>query len=348
MKYFRFIFFPFAVLYWIITSFRNVLFNIGFFNGSKFSIPIINVGNLSMGGTGKTPHTEYLIRLLKDKYKVATLSRGFGRKERGFIIANEDSTALQIGDEPMQYFTKFSPSISVVVDANRVTGVMDLCREKPETQVVLLDDAFQHRAIKAGLNILITTAQEPYFKDFILPVGNLRESRRGAKRADIIIVSKNKELKTLNKDYYRKKIKLKDHQSLFFSKVDYGAFYSLKDKQIIDAKIVRNLIVVTGIARSESLIDHLKSTHTILHHFNYKDHHNFKAEDIDTIHNLFGKFAEQKPLIVTTEKDAMRLMQVSFTDKTAGFPWVYQSIEIELDEPAVFDEIIMKYVEENS
>jgi tetraacyldisaccharide 4'-kinase len=168
MKIFRILFLPITIIYGAITILRNGFYRVGIFKSSKFSIPVISVGNLSMGGTGKTPHTEYLIRLLKDRYALFTLSRGFGRKERGFIIADENSTARQIGDEPLQYYKKFGKEIGVAVEANRVMGVMDLCRIHPETQLVLLDDAYQHRAIYAGLSILITTHSEPFYADFFI------------------------------------------------------------------------------------------------------------------------------------------------------------------------------------
>ena len=208
MKIFRILFLPITIIYGAITILRNGFYRVGIFKSSKFSIPIISVGNLSMGGTGKTPHTEYLIRLLKDRYALFTLSRGFGRKERGFIIADENSTARQIGDEPLQYYKKFGKEIGVAVEANRVMGVMDICRIHPETQLVLLDDAYQHRAIYAGLSILITTYSEPFYADFLLPVGNLRELRHGKNRANVIIVSKCPTLTDSEKQVIINKIKL--------------------------------------------------------------------------------------------------------------------------------------------
>lgn len=311
-------------------------------------MPVISVGNLSMGGTGKTPHVEYLIRLLKDEYKVATLSRGFGRKERGFILADENATARQIGDEPMQYQRKFGKQIDVVVDANRVQGVMNLMYQKPDTQVVLLDDAYQHRAIHRGINILLTTESDPYFNDHIVPVGSLRESGRGASRADIIIVTKCLDLQNINKNYFNKKINVKSWQKVFFSRINYGGVYGLnKASDAIDLT-GQKILLVTGIANDKSLADYLHTKAEIVDHFMFPDHHVFSPSEISEIHAKFDTFADDKPLIVTTEKDAMRLLCSEQTAAIAQYPWYYQEIEVELDNKNEFDQIIKKYVEANS
>ncbi len=348
MRLIRFIFFPFGIIYWLITTIRNGFYQLKIFKASRFSIPIINVGNLSMGGTGKTPHTEYLIRLLKTEYKLVTLSRGFGRKERGFILAKEGTNANQIGDEPLQYFTKFGEEINVAVDANRVTGVMDICRALPETNLILLDDAFQHRAISAGLNILITTYENPFFNDFILPVGNLRESRTGSRRADLIIVSKCPDFELIDKEKYVKRINPNKGQHVFFSKINYGNVFSLNNFKAILLPNSSKVILVTGIAKSDLLKNELEKNNTILHHFNFNDHYNFKEKDLDEIHNLFGKFASENPVIMTTEKDAMRLLNEKFQKQIEQFPWFFQSIEIEIDKEETFNKIVKGYVEKNS
>jgi len=188
MKYLRFLLFPFSFIYYLITSIRNFLYDNQILKSYSFSIPIITVGNLSVGGTGKTPQIEYLIALLKDSYKTAVLSRGYKRKSSGFLLINKDNTYVDSGDEPMQYFKKFS-NISVAVDEKRARGIQNLLRLK-ETDVVLLDDAFQHRKVKGSYAILLTKYNDLFIKDFILPVGNLRESRRGAQRANAIVVTK--------------------------------------------------------------------------------------------------------------------------------------------------------------
>jgi tetraacyldisaccharide 4'-kinase len=348
MKLLRFILFPFAIIYGAITVLRNGFYRVGIFKSSKFSLPIINIGNLSTGGTGKTPHTEYLIRLLKDNRKLFTLSRGFGRKERGFIIANDESTATQIGDEPLQYYKKFGGEIGVAVEANRVNGVIEICRSHPETDLVLLDDAFQHRAIYAGLNILITDYSRPFYTDFMLPVGNLRELRRGKNRAEIIVVSKCPNFNEVPKDVIRKKLRPKSNQHIFFSRIKYGAIFELYADSQMPEVGDRNIILVTGIANAKPLSNHLAKNNSILHHFNFNDHYNFKLADITEIHNLFDKFAGENPMIITTEKDAMRLLNKAFVSTIQKYPWFYQSIEIELDNEIEFNEIVNHYVEKNS
>ncbi|NOQ73092.1 MAG: tetraacyldisaccharide 4'-kinase [Crocinitomix sp.] len=348
MKILRFILFPFAIIYGGITALRNGFYRFGIFKSSKFNLPIINIGNLSTGGTGKTPHTEYLIRLLKEKHQLFTLSRGFGRKERGFIIADENSTATQIGDEPLQYSKKFGTEIGVAVEANRVMGVMEICRSHPETDLILLDDAFQHRAIHAGLSILITDYSNPFYKDFMLPVGNLRELRRGKNRADLIVVSKCPNFDEIEKEKIIARIHPNKNQTVFFSKIKYGGIFALSGAAEMDQIIDQKIILVTGIAKANPLLNHLKESNSILHHFNFNDHYNFKQADITEIHNLFDKFAGENPVIVTTEKDAMRLLTKAFASSTQKYPWFYQSIEIEMDNASRFNEIVKQYVEKNS
>lgn len=299
-----------------------------------------------MGGTGKTPHVEYLIRLLKDEYKVATLSRGFGRKERGFFIADENSSADQIGDEPLQYYKKYGDQVVVSVEANRVLGAMDLFREHPEINVLLLDDAYQHRAILPSLNILLTDYNHPFYNDFILPVGNLREGRSGKSRADIVLVTKCIDLSEEEKKTIIKRIKLGNDQHIFFSSIHYGPAFSFDQKQIQIND--RDVILVTGIANPKPLLEHVSSKCNILKHFNYQDHHKFRPDELQEIHSIFDKFAQQDPLIVTTEKDAMRLLSKDLESVVSAYPWCYQTIEVEIDNKEQFDNLIKKHVEENN
>ena len=348
MKGLRLLLFPFALIYGTVVGLRNLAYKTKIFKSSKFNLPIINVGNLSMGGTGKTPHIEYLIRLLKDQHNLVTLSRGFGRKERGFQIADKTSTADSIGDEPLQYYKKFGNTISVAVEANRVLGVMDICTQKPETNLILLDDAFQHRAIHAGLNILLTTYDEPFFQDYILPVGNLRESRRGKNRADIIIVTKCKNFGEIKKEDIISKIKPLTNQSVFFSMVNYGQIYRLAGHEYDEKIAGKNIVVVSGIAKAKPLLSYLRNQANVLHHFEFNDHHTFTDKDIAEIHNKIDKFASDNPIIITTEKDAMRLMNHTSFDKIEKYPWFYQSIKIELDDEERFNKLIIEYVKENS
>jgi len=346
MQKLRYLLFPLTIVYIAITMFRNWLYKVRIKREFKFSIPIINVGNLSVGGTGKTPHTEYLIKLLKDTHNLATLSRGYGRKEFGFKIANETSTAKQIGDEPLQFYKKFGKDITVAVESKRVKGVMDICYEKEETDLVLLDDAYQHRDIKPGFNILLTDFNRPFYNDYVLPVGDLRESRSGKKRADVIIVTKCPEFEKINQEDIIKKINPSLTQSVFFSKVVYGAIYSLNTFKSVD-NIKKNIILVTGIAKPNPLLNYLKKSYNVIEHCKFADHYRFKEKDIADISNLLVKFAELDPIIVTTEKDAMRLIGSTFEDKVKQQPWFYQAITVEINEKEKFDKIILDYVQKN-
>lgn len=326
--------------------FRNWLYKVKIKRSFKFSIPVINIGNLSVGGTGKTPHTEYLIKLLKDSHNLATLSRGYGRKEFGFKIANEETTSRQIGDEPLQFYKKFGTEITVAVESDRVKGVMDICYEKEKTDLVLLDDAYQHRSIQPGFNILLTDYNRPFYNDFVLPVGDLRELRSGKNRADIIIMTKCSDFENLNKLELSSKIDPKKNQSVFFSKVVYGEVYELKNFSKVE-NTKKNIILVTGIAKPNPLLNYLKKRYNVIEHCKFTDHYRFKEKDIDDISNLLIKFAELDPIIMTTEKDAMRLIGCEFEEKVKQQPWFYQTITVELNDKEKFDNLILDYVQEN-
>lgn len=332
MKLIRKITFPFVPLYYAVTSLRNTLYNLGVKKSTSFNFPVICVGNLSVGGTGKTPMIEYLINLLKTDYKVATLSRGYKRKTTGFVLANESSTAELIGDEPFQFYTKFSPEILVAVDADRVHGIQQLQSFKNKPEVVLLDDAFQHRKVKAGLNVLLTTYSNPYFFDVVLPTGNLREPRNGAKRADIIVVTKCPDnLSETEKATYIAKIKPRSNQKVFFSFINYSnTLISASNTRSLDE--LPSFTLVTGIANATPLIDFLTRKELNFEHLNYKDHHEFTTEDIVVL--------QSKSLIVTTEKDFMRLKHYEvLADKLYYIP-----ITVKLTEQEVFNTLIQKFV----
>ena len=346
MRVFRFLLFPLGLLYGAITMFRNWLYKVRIKRSFKFSLPIINIGNLSMGGTGKTPHTEYLIRLLKDNHNLATLSRGYGRKVYGFQIADELSSAWSIGDEPMQFHNKFNDEIIVAVDADRVNGVSEICYRHETTDLILLDDAYQHRSIQPGFNILLTDYNVPFYSDFILPVGNLRELRNGKRRADIIVVTKCPEFNTIDKKKITQNINPNTGQYVFFSRIRYGKIHGLTNFNNLD-KPGSKLIVVTGIANPSSLIQHLSKDHQIIKHFNYPDHYSYKEKDIVEIHNLLTKFADDEIKIVTTEKDAMRLKSNQFKDVISDKPWFYQEIRVEIDNNEKFNTLILDYVQKN-
>lgn len=299
----RKILFPFAILYGCITSIRNFLFDKGILKSYSFDSPIIAVGNLSVGGTGKTPQIEYLIRLLSDTYKIATLSRGYKRKSEGFVLANETSTAAILGDEPFQFYQKFS-NIQVAVDANRKNGIEQLLSQNQQPNIILLDDAFQHRKVKAGFYIMLTSYDELFYNDFILPTGNLRESRTGANRADMIIVTKcPKDISELAQEEIQQKIRsyLKKEVPVFYTFIQYDDYVYSENQKISfsDFQIVDKL-VVAGIAKPEPFFAYLQAAKKATMVF--PDHHDFSEKDIQSIlETANGK------KIVTTEKDFVRL-----------------------------------------
>lgn len=306
MKLVRFLLFPFAILYDLITSIRNFFFDIGIFKTTSFDFPVIAVGNLSVGGTGKTPQIEYLIRLLSGTKKVAVLSRGYKRKTKGFVLINDDHNAVDVGDEPLQFYKKFS-QVSIAVDANRVAGIQRL-KEEVNPDVVLLDDAYQHRKVKAGFYVLLTKYDELYTNDFILPTGNLRESRRGAKRADVIIVTKcSKDLSAELQQRMIRKLKPTKDQQVFFTRISYAD--SLRGSHTISLNDLPKyeIVLVTGIANPKSLLDFLDAKHIDYTHLKYPDHHEFSESDITTIKSTFEGLHGSQKLILTTEKDYMRL-----------------------------------------
>ncbi|HJD85878.1 tetraacyldisaccharide 4'-kinase [Empedobacter falsenii] len=338
---------PFSGLYWIGTSVRNLFYNIGMMRSTSFNIPIINVGNLSVGGTGKSPHIMYLIDLLKDEKLTATLSRGYGRKTKGFLIANYSSKVYDIGDEPMQFFQRFKNRILIAVCEERVFGAHKLI-DHYKSEVILLDDAYQHRAIKAGFNIMLTDFNNPYYKDFLLPAGDLRESGSGVRRADIVIVTKcpDRILEEKHKEI-SKRIKLKSHQQLFFSKIVYDnkLIGRLDDVEKSTWKNL-NVILVTGIAKTDGLVKFAEENFANVLHLEYPDHHNFSQSEIEYIYKRYEDTEGRKrfdKIIMTTEKDFMRLMEESMIKDDL----YYIPIRIEINDKEKFNQTILEYVGKN-
>ena len=301
MNLLRKILFPFAVLYGFITSIRNFLFDKGMLKSHSFNVPIIAVGNLSVGGTGKTPQIEYLIRLLSPKYKIATLSRGYKRQSKGFVLADSTSNAEILGDEPFQFYTKFN-NIQVAVDADRKNGIEQLLYQQERPDVILLDDAFQHRKVKAGFYILLTSYGDLFCDDFMLPTGNLRESRSGAKRADIIVVTKcpaNLSLDEQNE--IKSKLQLNSDQELYFSYIDYDDSVYSEDK-VLKVSEIENVdkLLLAGIAKPEPFFGYLQDENVEC--LTYPDHHHFSEKELLEINNK-----SKNKIIITTEKDFVRL-----------------------------------------
>ena len=307
MKLIRKILWPFALVYGFITCLRNFFYNKQYLKSEKYNFPVIVVGNLSVGGTGKTPQIEYLIRLLQNNLNVAVLSRGYKRKSKGFLLAENGLTAIDLGDEPYQYFKKFK-KIKVAVDANRKNGIKIL-QEKFNPDVVLLDDAFQHRSVQGGLNILLTTYGDLYVDDYVLPVGNLRETAKGARRAHIIIVTKCPvDLSEKEKQNIIQKLNILKWQSVFFTTINYGLKAIGENNEIAISKL-RNygVILVTGIANPNPLLHFLKEQNVVFKHLKFKDHHNFTGQDIELIKAAFNGLNKNKKIVLTTEKDYVRI-----------------------------------------
>ncbi len=338
MNLLRKILFPFAILYGIITSIRNFLFDKGVLKSTSFDIPIIAVGNLSVGGTGKTPQIEYLIRLLSDKYKIATLSRGYKRQSEGFVLADENSNAVILGDEPFQFFQKFK-NIQVAVDANRTNGIQQLLSQSKKPEIILLDDAFQHRKVKAGFYILLTSYGDLYADDWMLPTGNLRESRSGAKRANIVIVTKcPANIEELEQENIRRKLKLEDSQQLYFTCIDYDdCIYSQTEKIAVEDIKNSQKLLLAGIAKPAPFFKFLKSDDDEC--LTFPDHHHFTEADIVTIAN---KAKEYK--IITTEKDYVRLKDTNIAPQLYYLPIKSSFINYQNN----FDTTILNYVGKSS
>lgn len=307
---------PLSVLYGLGVSVRNRLFNLGILETHEFNIPIICVGNITVGGTGKTPHTEALINVLKNDYRVACLSRGYKRKTSGFVLATEQSTASEIGDEPMQIKNKF-PDITVAVDANRARGIKKLMQLPDKPDIIILDDGFQHRYVKADINILLIDYNRPIYEDNLLPLGRLREKQSAKDRANYVIVTKcPANISPIEKRIISKHLNLMAYQQLLFTTMKYGNITPL-DTSNGRCSITPDcaILCVTGIAQPAPYIEHLKKSTNQIHHVSFPDHHNYRETDIQRITQEYDKIDNPNKYIFTTEKDAVRLALCNIPDE---------------------------------
>ncbi|MBP9994798.1 MAG: tetraacyldisaccharide 4'-kinase [bacterium] len=339
--------YPLSIIYSIVLFIRHKLFDYNIIKSRSFDVSTICVGNLSFGGTGKTPHTEYLIRLLSDSMRVAVLSRGYGRKTRGFVMAHEGVTHEDIGDEPMQYFTKF-PGITVAVDEKRGEGVRMLMEMDEKPDVILLDDAYQHRSIKAGLNILLTDYHNIYSKDTLTPAGNLRDIKHAARRADIIIVTKCPAvLDPYSKRNIIESLRPKSHQKVLFSKIIFDELTPVNEAaRTVNVSENRSILLFCGIANPYPLEDYMnrKTNSLTIMHFN--DHHEYSDNDFDEITGNFEKIIGKKKIAVTTEKDFMRMADNSYLCKFENMPLFTIPIKVRFhdDNEEIFNKEIFDYV----
>jgi tetraacyldisaccharide 4'-kinase len=348
----KIVFFPFAVIYGIITSIRNLLYDWKFLKSKSVDLHTICVGNLAVGGTGKTPHVEYLINLLQNDYKIAILSRGYKRKTSGFIHASTTSSAFDIGDEPLQYKSK-NPQLDVCVDANRVNGIKKMLEFQDPPRLVILDDAFQHRALNCELKIVISEYNNLYLNDCMMPAGYLRESKKGIRRADIIIVSKTPDKTTaIEIRNTIKDLKPLAHQHLFFTWLKYGELKGFQNpKDTIDTlnDLFRyRIIVFTGIGNPEPMVTYLKEYSSDVKHLQYPDHHQFTLQDIADVRTQLDAIEGGNKVVVTTEKDAMRLQGTDLQDIANTLPLYVLPIEVDFkDKTQEFNETIINYVRTN-
>ena len=318
LKSFRILLLPFALLYWLVIAFRNFCYDIKIFRSSGFGLPLICIGNLSVGGTGKSPMVEYLASQLERDFRIAILSRGYKRRTRGYALADENSSALDIGDEPMQFHLKF-PNIPVAVGEERMVAIPQLLHDRPDTQAIILDDAFQHRAIKAGLNILLTDCNNLFTRDFYLPTGDLRDLKSSYKRAQVIVVTKcSPDLSIEESREIIKEIKPLAGQEVFFTSIQYGTIYHIVSRETVPLDNTTEVLLLTGIANPVPLEKLLEKHSNAYHLMAYADHHIFTIDDLKDIRKKLENIETTNKLILTTEKDAVRL--VKFNQEIAGLP----------------------------
>lgn len=340
----RWYLYPFSLGYRAVTGLRNTFYDLGIFKSTKFNTPVINVGNLSVGGSGKSPMVMYLAKSLSKQYRTGVLSRGYGRLTKGYGITNYESNYKTVGDEAMQLFERFKNRFVIAVSEERVPGAKKVI-EDMDLDVLILDDAFQHRAIKAGLNILMTDFNDPYFKDYLLPAGDLRESRSGSKRADIIMVSKcPDELTDETKQYYISRIRPERGQKVFFSSIGYDENVYGREKMLPDNNLnYYDILLITGIANPKPLLNHLAKFSQRVKHLKFRDHYNFTDADIKNILAEYKKLGEYK-LILTTEKDFVRLKTFDYLRDLV----YYWPINVVIDKKEEFNQEILNFVNKKS
>jgi len=335
---------PFAFLFGLIVALRNWMYEKGILKGYRFDLPIISVGNLSVGGTGKSPMVLYLTKLLKEDYRTAIMSRGYKRKTSGLVLANINSTVNEIGDEPLLFKLKH-PEITVAVHESRAEGIPELLMKKPNLQTILLDDAFQHLSLEPGLNILLSNYHNPFYEDYLMPAGRLREFPSGYQRADIIIVTKCPiDLSESEKQSIQKKINPKPNQNVYFSYLDYGYPYKFGEPtETISLDINSTALVFCGIASTLPLEKHLLTKVEAVVRQYYPDHHRYSNDDLTNMLSSFKNIESDNKIIITTEKDAMRLLEHKHWLKINNVPLYVLPVEIaffEADKNAFENEVI--------
>jgi tetraacyldisaccharide 4'-kinase len=345
---------PASLIFGIVTGIRNWLFDNGFIKQVSFTIPVISVGNITVGGTGKTPHVEYLINLLQKDYELSVLSRGYKRKTKGYQLAGPKSGVADIGDEPKQIKQKF-PSIQVAVSEDRIEGINRLLEEKNKPDVILLDDAYQHRYIKPGLTILLIDYNRPLASDYYLPFGNLRENRYQTRRAQIIIITKTPvKINPIEKTIFKKGLRLFPFQKLFFSSMIYDEPVPVFKKNASEitrgeiAKQKMSILLVTGIANPEPLVNFIHSISKDVVKLTFPDHHNYTEKDIAKISDHFKAIESQSKIIITTEKDAMHFREIKYIPNSFIQAMYFIPVKVKfLEDADLFNRYVIDYLRKN-
>jgi tetraacyldisaccharide 4'-kinase len=347
--------YPISLLYGAITTIRNFLYDTGILPSEEFQFPIICVGNITVGGTGKTPHTEYIAGLLHENYRVATLSRGYKRKTRDFRIASSEGLVSEIGDEPMQIFRNY-PDVLVTVDRKRVHGVNIILEEHPDIEVIILDDAFQHRSITPGFSILLSDYERLIFEDHMLPYGNLRESKDNMRRADVILITKTPEnISPIQRRIIVKEINKSPYQNLYFTSFRYKPPVPIFEESShnIEPETIKGIncgiVLVTGIANPKPLKEYLEKSFNEIIHLSFPDHHNFNEKDLDTIISAYEELKSESRYLFTTEKDAVRLREFTNIAEPIRSAFFYIPIGVYFlnEDKDEFDNLIIDYVRKN-
>lgn len=328
MRWYDPLLYPFALLYDLVTCVRNWMFDTGLKRSFNFKVPVVVVGNLNLGGSGKTPMVEYLIECFQDKFEIATLSRGYGRKTRGFLLADQDMGPNELGDEPFQIFTKYGKNVTVSVGEKRVPAILEILRLRPKTNLLLLDDAFQHRYVKGDFYVLLTTYQKPFYRDNVLPLGTLREHPSGAKRADIVIVTKCPlDVSHEEKESMKTQIQRFTKAEVVFAGIQYGQPIAVNPKF---PEVRKDVVLVSGIANDRLFAEEVQKHFNMLHRLSFPDHYRYKLSDIQKMRELL--LESSSAMILTTEKDAVKLKNEAFSKYLEDFPIFVLPIKVKLEQ----------------
>ncbi len=345
MRLYAFLLYPFSVVYDLVTSLRNELFDVGWKKSVPSPIPTIVVGNLSVGGTGKTPMVEFLIRLLRSKYSVGVLSRGYGRKTKGYLQANESSTPSDIGDEPFQIYQNFERQIPVFAGEKRVDALHRIAASSAELDLIILDDAFQHRYVMSGFSILLTTYSQPFFSDFLMPAGRLRESRKGANRADVVIITKCPEgLQEKDKHYSTTQVRKYAESDIpvLFSSINYGAPYPLD----LVYELGENVILLSGLADDSLLKKYVSEKYNLLESLSFPDHYEYQKSDFDRFRKIYLNHQLHSPVILTTAKDAVKVKSNAPEGFLAEIPIFVLPIQVQFN--AQDEDLLLKLIQQKA